>query len=281
MTDRLYGYYATRIYLPFSSLAKRWRRFSRQLRRKHSQDFSSRHLPEIKWRTTRPPLWPRLVEHKKCHGNVRISELVILSSFAAQCPNRTNLFEIGTFDGRTALNLAWNSPDQCQVYTLDLPRTWSTQFSLHEADHALAVGLTLTTAKTGIRLLGTQIVADPHDDLEYWQLASNDRAPVRPRRALLVSIYDQHLVSYKDRRHSLAPEVREKISQAGQDTAAVVLIDGLIVGQWGKSRRGRGFLLTIKLFRPLLAPEKKALQQTAENYGRFLDAPLELSIGTK
>lgn len=86
---------------------------------------------------TRPPLWPRLVEHKKCHGNVRISELAILSSFAAQCPNRTNLFEIGTFDGRTALNLAWNSHDQCQVYTLDLPRTWSTQFSLHEADHAL------------------------------------------------------------------------------------------------------------------------------------------------
>lgn len=148
-------------------------------------------------------------------------------------------------------------------------------------DFAWWSGLTLNTAKIGIRLLGTQIVADPRDGLEYWRLASNDRAPVRRRRALLVSIYDEHLVSYKDRRHSFAPELREKVLQAGRDTTAVVLIDGWVVGQWGKSRRGRGFLLTVKLFRPLIAPEKKALQQAAETYAQFLDAPVELSIAIK
>ncbi len=29
------------------------------------------------------------------------------------------LFEIGTFDGRTSLNLAFSSPADCEVYTLD------------------------------------------------------------------------------------------------------------------------------------------------------------------
>jgi predicted O-methyltransferase YrrM len=33
------------------------------------------------------------------------------------------LFEIGTFDGRTTLNLAANAPDEAIVYTLDLPAT--------------------------------------------------------------------------------------------------------------------------------------------------------------
>jgi predicted O-methyltransferase YrrM len=32
-----------------------------------------------------------------------------------------NVFEIGTFRGRTALNFALNSPPDCTVYTLDLP----------------------------------------------------------------------------------------------------------------------------------------------------------------
>jgi predicted O-methyltransferase YrrM len=32
-----------------------------------------------------------------------------------------NVFEIGTFKGRTALNFALNSPPECKVYTLDLP----------------------------------------------------------------------------------------------------------------------------------------------------------------
>src|SRR5437899_236410 len=32
------------------------------------------------------------------------------------------VFEIGTFEGVSALHFALNSPDNCTVYTLDLPR---------------------------------------------------------------------------------------------------------------------------------------------------------------
>jgi hypothetical protein len=32
------------------------------------------------------------------------------------------IFEFGTADGRTTLNLALNSPDICEIYTIDLPR---------------------------------------------------------------------------------------------------------------------------------------------------------------
>jgi predicted O-methyltransferase YrrM len=59
---------------------------------------------------------------------VRISELAILSALAAGCPEGASLFEIGTFDGRTTLNLALHSQPSCHVYTLDLPPDQATAF---------------------------------------------------------------------------------------------------------------------------------------------------------
>lgn len=72
----------------------------------------------------------RIWEHKKENGNVRISELGILAAFAADCRDGSNLFEIGTFDGRTTLNLALNAPAQCMIYTLDLSPNFETMFPL-------------------------------------------------------------------------------------------------------------------------------------------------------
>jgi hypothetical protein len=65
---------------------------------------------------------------------VRISELAILFAFAADRRDGSNLFEIGTFDGRTTLNLALNSPARCTIYTLDLPPDLRTIFSLAEGE---------------------------------------------------------------------------------------------------------------------------------------------------
>jgi len=68
-------------------------------------------------------------------GNVSLLELVSLVRLVrTQQPRR--LFEIGTFDGRTALNLAANAPDDAIVYTLDLPAAaeQDTAFALHDAE---------------------------------------------------------------------------------------------------------------------------------------------------
>lgn len=53
-------------------------------------------------------------------GNVTVLELVVLAAAAARL-HAANIFEIGTFDGRTAVNLAANAGDDAVVYTLDLP----------------------------------------------------------------------------------------------------------------------------------------------------------------
>ena len=129
-----YGYFATRVYLPLSGLARRWRRLSRSIRGKSERFVQETRLPAVSWQECTRQRSIRIWEHEKENGNVQISELGILSALAAECDNGTHLFEIGTFDGRTTLNLALSSPAQCAVYTLDLPADSGTVFSPAEGE---------------------------------------------------------------------------------------------------------------------------------------------------
>ncbi len=63
-----------------------------------------------------------LVESGAEGGNVSFDELAILCGLV-RSRSLASCFEIGTFDGRTALNLALNVPEQGTVHTLDLPPT--------------------------------------------------------------------------------------------------------------------------------------------------------------
>lgn len=67
------------------------------------------------------PLSRITLEHLPGTGsNPAIAELAYMAIICrAIAPKK--VFEIGTFRGRTALNFALNSPDDCTVYTMDLP----------------------------------------------------------------------------------------------------------------------------------------------------------------
>jgi len=77
----------------------------------------------------------RILEPLSQDGHVSLLELVIMCKLirAHKC---SNIFEIGTYDGRTSLNMAANVSNEAKVYTLDLPRDMiaSTQLSLAVGD---------------------------------------------------------------------------------------------------------------------------------------------------
>ena len=54
-------------------------------------------------------------------GNISLLETIVIAKLV-QLHKPSRLFEIGTFDGRTTLNMAANAPREAIVYTLDLPR---------------------------------------------------------------------------------------------------------------------------------------------------------------
>jgi len=62
-----------------------------------------------------------VLEPAAVDGNISAYELVVMNKLVKRArPKR--IFEIGTFDGRTTLNLAANSLRDTIVYTLDLPK---------------------------------------------------------------------------------------------------------------------------------------------------------------
>jgi predicted O-methyltransferase YrrM len=71
-------------------------------------------------------------------GNVSFGELCTLVA-VTRALKPGILFEFGTFDGNTTLQLALNSPHDAVVYTIDLPRgTQKTKLRVSEGDDVIA-----------------------------------------------------------------------------------------------------------------------------------------------
>jgi len=81
------------------------------------------------------PLEVRLAEIVSLDGNVSADELVCMCALIRFFGCR-DVFEIGTFDGRSTLNFAMNLPDDGRVVTLDLPAEAidTTKFDVEQND---------------------------------------------------------------------------------------------------------------------------------------------------
>lgn len=93
----------------------------------------------------------RVLEQDVASGNVSVEELLVIAQlFAARKPGAC--FEIGTFDGRTTLNMAVNAGPQCRVYTLDLPAA-----AVDQTAHQIAHGdeKFIRKESSGARFVGT------------------------------------------------------------------------------------------------------------------------------
>ncbi|HUI95045.1 MAG TPA: class I SAM-dependent methyltransferase [Xanthobacteraceae bacterium] len=111
--------YALGLYLPGALAARRLRDASRALR--GVRKGHATHLPQAAWSELLGRRAIRLAAADKRNGNVNLAELAVLAQAAAAVRPGELIVEIGTFDGRTTLNLAINAPAESRVVTLDLP----------------------------------------------------------------------------------------------------------------------------------------------------------------
>lgn len=80
----------------------------------------------------------KLYELNGSVGNVSLKELVLMNALI-RIHKPMNIFEIGTFDGRTTLNIAANSQTDSKIFTLDLPKEdiGTTVYKLERGERAL------------------------------------------------------------------------------------------------------------------------------------------------
>jgi len=130
---RVNGVRGRALYPPFAQLGKRLRSVSRRLRGGKDPKPLTR-LPAVHWSELLPANPIYLVEARKELGNVTEGELALLATAATLVQPGRDVVEIGTFDGRTTLNLAINTRPDIIVNTLDLPPEMATQFDLHPSE---------------------------------------------------------------------------------------------------------------------------------------------------
>ena len=133
--SRLNGIFARSVYLPVSIFGRALRQVSRRARGVTRGQATS--LPVVRWQDLFPAMPIRLTEARKNAGDVNLSELAVLATAVAAAAGGGEVIEIGTFDGRTTLNLAINAPAQYAVFTLDLPADVAPKFALEEAERVL------------------------------------------------------------------------------------------------------------------------------------------------
>jgi len=126
--------FALNLHHPVASWARPWRSRSRALRGKKSWHEQPTCLPQVDWSSVFQKRKVSLAETRKSSGNVTLGELAILAQAAAGCPAGHEIVEIGTFDGRTTINLALNAPAGSPIFTLDLPADQPTLFRLEAGE---------------------------------------------------------------------------------------------------------------------------------------------------
>jgi hypothetical protein len=138
-------------------------------------------------------------------------------------------------------------------------------------------GLLTADAKRGLDI--NRARREDVDGLTYWSVDSPSSASARADRVLLLPIYDEYLVAYRDR---LAvphgPSVIASPSGRSVRFQHALVIDGQVAGTWRMARDGRGLTVAVTAMRRLSRREQRELSATAERYGRFKGSSIELRV---
>jgi len=112
-------------------------------------------------------------------GNVSLIELLIIAQIAAK-RRPAHIFEIGTFDGRTTLNLAANAGAESRVWTLDLPEDQlsSTVYALQSHEEGF-----VRKQRSGARFSDTEFASQITQ--LYGDSAHFDISPYRQKMDLI------------------------------------------------------------------------------------------------
>lgn len=139
-------------------------------------------------------------------------------------------------------------------------------------------GLKTTDARAGLEAAGPRLLREVVGDRTYW-LAPHAGGPEPdskkgPPSALLLPVYDEYTVAYKDRGAILS---RSDAGRAGNGIFRhVIVMDGRVAGTWGREFRQDSVVITASPFAKLKRAEAQALAATANRYGEFLGAPVVL-----
>jgi hypothetical protein len=144
-------------------------------------------------------------------------------------------------------------------------------------DFAHWSGLTLADARQGLDAISSRLHSEVIGDFTYWLPPSTPQPGDEGPAAHILSIYDEYVSGYKDRRDIGTAVVGDRLLALGNDLSYIVVVNGLIVGTWKRTLKKDAVIIKTNLFTELSPSEKQAVAAAAKRYGEFLQLPVVLS----
>ncbi|HEX3721229.1 MAG TPA: winged helix DNA-binding domain-containing protein, partial [Nitrolancea sp.] len=139
-------------------------------------------------------------------------------------------------------------------------------------DFAWWSGLTVNDARRGIDMIHGQLEREEFDGKIYWSGAAMEPVAQTYRPVVLVPIYDETVIAYRDRSDYL-----HRLSTSGQPLQEnivfnhTIVVDGQIVGTWKRTLARGEVTVEMHLFASLSPTEERDVAAAVERYASFVD----------
>lgn len=214
----------------------------------------------------------RIVLHRagiRTDGDARMSYLLMqaeLDGLICSGPRRGKQFTYALLDNRAPSAKAVNRRDALVELTR---RFFSSHGPATPQDFAKWSGLTVTETRLGLEGAGRALASEVIDGQRYWFDSRAARAPrARSSTAHLLSIYDEYLSGYKDRRAIIDVSHAARLRALGAALTAIVIVDGRVAGTWKRRVEKKAIAVTTDLFDRVTTRQQQAVNAAIS---RFVD----------
>lgn len=143
-------------------------------------------------------------------------------------------------------------------------------------DFAWWSGLSQKEVKETLSRIGPSLNHTVLKGKTYWHCPLPERVVPEAPHALLLSLYDEYTIAYKDRSDLSGTRDIERMISMGNALTAVIILDGKVAGTWRKNRKKNGIGIRLNPFRDFSPGEHAALEREIARYGNFLGMPVVL-----
>ena len=142
-------------------------------------------------------------------------------------------------------------------------------------------GLTVADARNGLEMMTSQLMHEVIDGQTYWCSDSRPSAKDPSQTMYLLPNFDEYIVGYTDRSAVFDSSHTQKLdSRENVLFQHIIVRDGEVIGTWRRTLKKDSVFLTSYLFTTLNEAEERALADSANRYGSYLNLPVNIELNT-
>jgi hypothetical protein len=202
----------------------------------------------------------------------RLSHLITraeLDGLICSGPKRGKQYTYALLDERVPESAGLGREEALETLAL---RYFTSHGPAQAKDFSWWSGLPDKDAKTALGRIKSRLDQSIVNGKTYWFFPPGATTP-DPPPALLLSIYDEYTIAYKDRSDVSEARDVERMIAMGNAMTAVIVIDGKVAGTWRKSTKKDTVEIGLSPFRKLDTDQQEAVDAEVARFGRFVGMP--------